>query len=116
MAALGAWLLRLREADAPEHAAWQFAAFAALAPKFMPMYAVMWTPLLAIWAAPDADRRGWLLVYGTLLPLAWYLDSGPLQGLFGPGWQATSVLGLLFIALLALWPVKALLRAKPRKP
>lgn len=116
LAALGAWVLTLRSASAPAHAAWQFGAFAALAPKFMPMYAVMWAPFLALWAAPDADRRGWLLVYGALLPLAWYLDSGPLQGLFGAGWQVTGVLGLVFIALLALWPLKALLRATPLRP
>jgi hypothetical protein len=103
---------RGRGGSAPEHAAWQFGAFAALAPKFMPMYAVMWSPLLALWAAPDADRRGWLLVYGTLLPMAWYLDSGPLQGLFGAGWRVCAVLGLLFIAVLALWPLKATLAAR----
>ena len=116
LAAVGAWMLRVRAASASAHAAWQFGAFAALAPKFMPMYAVMWAPFLALWAAPDADRRGWLLFYGALLPLAWYLDSGPLQGLFGAGWQVTGVLGLVFIALLALWPLKALLRATPLKP
>ncbi len=110
----GVLLLRARRAGAEAHAAWQFGAFAALAPKFMPMYAVMWAPLLALWAAPDADRRGWLLVYGVLLPLAWYLDSGPLQGVFGSGWQITAVLGLGSIALLALWPLKAMLGEKPR--
>ena len=107
LAAIGVW--RLRAAGSAEaHATWQFGAFAALAPKFMPMYAVMWAPLLALWAAPDADRRGWLLVYGSLLPLAWYLDSGPLQGLFGAGWQVTAVLGLVGIAVLALWPTKGM--------
>lgn len=93
-----------RRADAAAVGTLQYGAFAALAPKFMPMYAVMWAPLLVVWAADDPDRRGWLLVYGVLLPLAWYLDSGPLQGLFGFGWQTTAVAGLIGIALLALWP------------
>jgi len=107
LAAVGMWRLRAR-GDAPAHGTWQFSAFAALAPKFMPMYAVMWAPLLALWAAPDADRRGWLLVYGALLPLAWYLDSGPMQGMFGAGWQVTGIIGIVGIALLALWPMKAM--------
>lgn len=114
--AVGAFLLHRSGEGAPAHGAWQFGAFAALAPKFMPMYAVMWAPLLALWAAPDADRRGWLLVYGVLLPLAWYLDSGPMQGMFGAGWQVTGILGLVFIALLALWPLRAMLRRKPMVP
>lgn len=108
--ALGAAILSRRRAGVEAHAVWQFGAFAALAPKFMPMYAVMWAPLLAVWAASDADRRGWLLLYGSLLPLAWYLDSGPLQGLFGGGWRIIAILGSVFIALLALWPLRDLLR------
>lgn len=103
-------LLARRRADAAVIGTLQYAAFAALAPKFMPMYAVMWAPLLAVWSADDPDRRGWLLVYGALLPLAWYLDSGPLQGLFGVGWQLTAIAGLVGIALLALWPAARELR------
>ncbi|MEO5987867.1 MAG: hypothetical protein ABIU54_06800 [Candidatus Eisenbacteria bacterium] len=116
LVAWGAWRMRKGGVGAEAHGAWQFAAFAAFAPKFMPMYALMWAPLLALWAAPDADRRGWLLVYGVLLPLAWYLDSGPLQGVFGAGWQVTGVLGLVSIALLSLWPLRAMLRQKPIAP
>lgn len=110
--AAGAWWLHKRGAGAEAHGAWQFGAFAAFAPKFMPMYAVMWAPFLALWAAPDADRRGWLLVYGVVLPLAWYLDSGPMQGRFGAAWQVIGILGLVFIALLALWPLKHLASGK----
>ncbi len=100
-----------RHADAADHSAWQYGAFAALSPKFMPMYLVMWAPLLCVWAGRDADRRGWFALYGTLLSLAWYLDSGPLQGLFGPVWRAIAIVGLPGIALLALWPLRELLRA-----
>lgn len=106
LAGLGAvWLVR-RHAESPSHAAWQYGAFAALAPKCMPMYVAMWAPLLALWTARDADARGWWIVYGAVLPLAWALDSGPLQGRFGPFWQGAAVLGLLAIAALALWPLR----------
>ncbi|MCC6650481.1 MAG: hypothetical protein IT348_04965 [Candidatus Eisenbacteria bacterium] len=110
LAGAGSWLLARRGAAAEEHAVWQFGAFAALAPKFMPMYAVLWAPQLCVWAASDPDRRGWLLLYGAALPLAWYLDSGPLQGLFGIGWQVVAIAGLVAVALLALWPLRALAR------
>lgn len=116
VAALFVWGLAVllpRRAGAGDHAAWQYGAFAALSPKFMPMYLVMWAPLLCVWASRDADRRGWLLLYSTLLPLTWYLDSGPLQGLFGPLWRWIALVALPGIALLALWPLWAL-RAPPR--
>lgn len=112
LALAGIVVLFRRGAPASDHAAWGYGAFAALSPKFMPMYVVMWAPLLAIWSADDPDRRGWLLLYGALLPLAWYLDSGPLQGLFGVGWHIVAVLGLLVVALLALWPVWTLSRGR----
>ncbi len=112
IAAAGAVLLGRRGAGAADHAVWQYGAFAAFAPKFMPMYAVLWAPLLALWAAGDADRRGWLLLYGAALPLAWYLDSGPLQGLFGLGWQVVAIAGLVAVGLLALWPLRVLAGAK----
>lgn len=104
------WLVR-RQADGAAHAAWQYGGFAALAPKCMPMYVAMWAPLLAVWAGRDADARGWWVVYGALLPLAWALDSGPLQGLFGPVWQGIAVVGLTGIAALALWPLRRLAAA-----
>lgn len=111
----GTIVLARRHASIPDHAAWQYGAFAALAPKFMPMYSVLWAPLLAAWAAGDPDRRGWLLVYGSVLPLAWYLDSGPLQGLFGLGWQAVAIAGLVGVAALAMWPMRVMLpRASDR--
>jgi hypothetical protein len=110
LAAFGAWWLSRRGAASEDHAVWQFGAFAALAPKFMPMYAVLWAPQLSSWGSRDPDRRGWLVLYGAALPLAWYLDSGPLQGLFGAGWQVVAVGGLLGVALLALWPLRVLAR------
>jgi len=106
--AWGSVLLARRAAPIEDHAAWDFGAFAALGPKFMPMYAILWAPLLCVWGARDADRRGWLVLYGTALPLAWYLDSGPLQGLFGPAWRLIAIAGLLGVALLALWPLHVL--------
>lgn len=112
VAAVGVFALRGRSATVTDHAAWQFGAFAALAPKFMPMYAVLWAPFLALWAAGDPDRRGWLLLYGAALPLAWYLDSGPLQGVFGLGWHFVAVAGLVGVAALALWPLREMLRAR----
>lgn len=111
LAASGGVLLCKREAGVADHAVWQYGAFAAFAPKFMPMYAVLWAPMLALWAAGDPDRRGWLLVYGAALPLAWYLDSGPLQGMFGIGWQVVAIAGLLGVGLLALWPLRTLASA-----
>ncbi len=105
LALVGIVLLAKRHRDAAAQGVWQYGAFAALAPKCMPMYVAMWAPLLAVWAGRDADARGWWIVYGALLPLAWALDSGPLQGMFGPMWQATAVLGLTGIAALALWPL-----------
>lgn len=113
IAAAGAALLGRRGAGAADHAVWQYGAFAAFAPKFMPMYAVLWAPMLALWAADDPDRRGWLLLYGAALPLAWYLDSGPLQGLFGLGWQVVAIAGLVAVGLLALWPLRVLAAPPP---
>lgn len=109
--ALGVVLLVRRGAPLEAHAAWQYGAFAALSPKFMTMYAIMWAPLLAVWAAKDPDRRGWWLLYGAMLPLAWYLDSGPMQGLFGMGWHLVGVTGIIGVALLALWPLWEMRRA-----
>jgi hypothetical protein len=112
-AALFAWgvaTLARRGADAPQHAAWQYGAFAALSPKFMPMYAIMWAPLVCAWCAREPARMRWLALYGSVLPLAWYLESGPLQGLFGPAWKAVACVGLPFGALLALWPIVRELR------
>ena len=109
--AAGVALLVRRGAPLEAHAAWQYGAFAALSPKFMIMYAIMWAPLIAVWAAKDPDRRGWWLLYGATLPLAWYLDSGPMQGLFGIGWQVVGVAGIIGVALLALWPLAEMRRA-----
>ena len=107
---LGMVMLSRRGASLEAHAAWQYGAFAALSPKFMTMYAIMWAPLLAVWAAKDPDRGGWWRLYGALLPLAWYLDSGPMQGLFGMGWHLVGVTGIIGVALLALWPLWGLRR------
>jgi len=106
--ALAAWgLARLgaRGAGAPAHAAWQYGAFAALSPKFLPMYALLWTPLLGVWAGAEPRRKTWLVLEGTLLALAWPLESGPLQGLFGAIWRAIAILGIAAMGLLALWPI-----------
>ena len=102
------WLARRRAPPAGQ-AAWMFGAFALLSPKFMPMYAVMWAPCLAAWVAGPWGgevgrrnrRRVWWVAYGALLPLAWYLDSGPLQGRFGPAAQGGAAGVLLVIALMA---------------
>jgi hypothetical protein len=114
LVAWGAARLVRRGAPTEDHAAWQYGAFAALAPKFMPMYFIMWAPLVAAWGGRDPDRRGWLVAYGAALPLAWYLDSGALQGMFGASWRIIAILGLVGIPLLALWPLKALARSPAR--
>ena len=114
-AALAGWgLLRLgrRRADAAAHGAWQYGAFAALAPKCMPMYALLWTPLLGVWSAESRGRRAWLVLQATLLALSWPLESGPLQGLFGPGWRAVALLGVGATGVLALAPVVMELRGE----
>lgn len=112
LALVGVVMLLRHHADAPAHATWQYGGFAALAPKCMPMYVAMWSPLVALWAGRDPDARGWWIVYGALLPLAWVLDSGPLQGLFGPLWQGIAVVGLTGIAALALWPLSHIARTR----
>ena len=102
-AVLAVRLLR-RRADTPAHGLAQYGAFAALAPKFMPMYVVMWGPLIA---AESAERRLglWLTVYGTLLCLSPVLESGPLQGQFGRVPEALAIVLLPVTALLALYPI-----------
>lgn len=112
LASWGVVALSRRGAPAEDHAAWQYGAFAALSPKFMPMYVILWGPLLALWAGRDPDRRGWFMIYGVVLPLAWYLDSGPLQGLFGIGWRIVAVVGLIAVPVLGLWPVKEMVRGR----
>src|SRR5262249_34322427 len=116
-AALAVWgLARLwaRRAGAPAHAAWQYGAFAALSPKFLPMYALLWTPLLAVWAGAEPRRRTWLALEGTLLALAWPLGAGPLQGMFGPAWRALAIAAIAAMGLLALWPIAVELQADRR--
>ncbi len=101
------WLAR-RRAGAPAHGAWGMGAFAALVPAFAPASAILWAPLVCAWAGEDPDRRGWWLLYAVALPLAAWLDGGPLQGALGVSWQGLAALGVVAAALLALWPLKAL--------
>lgn len=115
LAVVGIVLLRRRRASVPDHAAWQFGAFAAFGPKFMPMYFILWAPLLVLWSAADGSRRRWLALYASVLPLAWYFDSGPLQGGFGPLWQVAAAVFMVAIAMLALWPVVTLCRPPARE-
>lgn len=105
----GAMLLQ-RRAPAQHHAAWSYGAFAALSPKLMPMYVIPWAPLLAVWASEGRAARVWLIAYGIALPLAAYLQSGPVQGMFGPAWQAVAIAGLVLVPLLSLVPPWLLLR------
>jgi hypothetical protein len=108
----GAVLLWRRGAPASDHAAWQYGAFAALTPKLMVMYVIMWAPLLVVWGAESARGRRWLVAYGVVLPLAWYLESGPLQGRFGLAAWALAVAGTLVVAILSLAPVAMLARRR----
>lgn len=106
--ALGAVLLSLRRADMADHAAWGAGAFAACAPALGAAAPILWAPLLAAWAGPDPDRRGWWLLWASLLPLAAWLDAGPLLGALGPTWRLLAALGVTGTALLALWPLRTL--------
>lgn len=107
---IGAVMLLKRRAPAQHHAAWSYGAFAALSPKLMPMYVILWAPLLALWASESRAARVWLIAYGIALPLAAYLQSGPVQGMFGPAWQAVAIAGLVLVPLLSLVPLGLLLR------
>jgi len=109
LATAGIILLVRRRAGAESHGAWQFAACAALFPKFLPMYALIWIPLLGVWSTGHVDRQRWLVLEGTFLPLAWICESGPLQGAFGPFWQWTSGIVVLGTGALALWPIAEML-------
>ena len=112
--ALGTVMLVRRRAPAHHHAAWSWGAFAALSPKLMPMYVIAWAPLLAVWGSESRAAHGWLLAYGMALPLASYLQSGPVQGMFGPAWQAVAIAGLALVPLLSLVPLLLLLRRGKR--
>lgn len=111
-----AWLAR-RGAGLVEQLVWSYAVFAFLSLKFMPMYVVVWAPALAAWVAQRrAERLAWFALTGLLLGLAWYLESGPVQGMFGPAARAVAVAGLLGGALCGLWLALAVLapRSDPR--
>jgi hypothetical protein len=103
--AFGTAVLMRRRAPAQHHAAWSYGAFAALTPKLMPMYVILWAPLLALWGSESRAARAWLIAYGIALPLAGYLQSGPVQGMFGPAWRAVAIAGLVLVPLLALVPL-----------
>lgn len=99
-----------------EQAVWGYAGFAMLGPKFYPMYALMWAPLVAVWTAGGGvARRWWWALLGVLLPLSLYLDSGPLQGRFGTMAQVWAVLGLLALPLAHLYPQIAVWREGRRR-
>jgi hypothetical protein len=95
--------IALRRAGSVAAAVWTYGSYALLSPLFMPMYVVMWAPALAVWAAARARRAAWLAVAGVLLPLSFYVDSGPIQGLFGPGWQAVAKILLCLSVLASVW-------------
>jgi hypothetical protein len=104
--ATGAWWLRRQGASPLAHAAWIYGSFALLTPRGYPMYVVIWAPLLAVWVA--AERRArlwWWAAYGLLLPLSFYLDSGPLSGLFGDAVRWLAAAGMAATAAAALWPM-----------
>lgn len=103
-AAAGLVLLARRPGRVLAHAVWTFGALAAFAPRFVAVDAVAWTPLLALWSAGDPDRRGWLVVYGALLPAAGALAGPAVHGAWGPMWRLTGMAAILGMAALALWP------------
>jgi hypothetical protein len=103
-----AWLA-MRRARLVDQLVWTYSALAFLSLKFMPMYVVIWAPALAAWVAEARSTRlAWLSLTGLLLPLSWYIESGPIQGLFGPGVRIAAIVGLLAGALCALWPLLAI--------
>lgn len=112
----GAVALLRRRARAEQHAAWGYGAFAALSPKLMPMYVIQWAPLLAVWGVENRASRAWLVAYGIVFPVASTLQSGPVQGMFGPFWQAVAIVGLVMVALLALVPLLLLKGVLTRDP
>ena len=93
-----------------------FGAFAALAPRFAVGQAVLWAPVLSHWAADDPDRRGWWLVYGTALPVAFALSRGALAGDAGASWRGIAVLGVAGAVALGAWPIAAALRRDAPAP
>ncbi len=112
LAAWGAWrLVRRGEGDAAI-GAWAFAAFATCAPGADAAHLVAWLPLLVAWCAGDPDRRGWWILEGLALPIAFVLEGAPLSGAWGPLWRAMAMAGLLGAGALALWPLHAL-HARP---
>ncbi len=95
---------RTPRADVPAIAAWTFGALALFAPRFLPVHAIVWVPLLGVWAGGDPDRRGWLLVWGTLLPAAGAIERVALHGALGPAWRLTALVAVAGIAVLGAWP------------
>lgn len=117
VALYGAVRLRRAGADGASHAAWSYCAFALLAPKFMPMYVILWAPLLAIAAAEPSPvfSRPWLVAYAVALPCAWVADSGPLQGLFGTGPRVLALVLILLVPLMLLAPMATLMARTRRR-
>ncbi len=113
--AFGSLLLGRRRADGVELAAWMWGCHALLAPKLLPMYVVMVAPVLATWVAraPHEGRLNWWALYGLALGTAWYADSGPLQGLLGPGGVVLGAAGMLFPVALAAWLLIMVYRRRP---
>jgi len=113
----GLWWLNRRRADGVVLAAWCWGCHALLAPKLLPMYVVMVTPILAAWVARAPGRLAWWATYGLAMGTAWYADSGPLQGLLGPVGVGFGALGMLLPVACAAWLLRAVwIDHVPRHP
>jgi hypothetical protein len=109
------WLMG-RGADGVTLAAWAWGCHALLAPKLLPMYVVMVTPVLAAWVARRPGRLGWWALYGFAMGTAWYADSGPLQGLLGPTGVALGAFGMMLPVACAGWLLIAVAKDGATEP
>jgi hypothetical protein len=112
LAVIGFARLWRRRADGVSFIAWMWGSHALLAPKLLPMYVVIVAPALAVWVArgPNRGRLAWWALYGLAMGSVWYADSGPLQGLLGPGGVALAALVMLAPVALAVWLLVAVWR------
>ena len=109
---IGWWRLIRRGADGITLLAWCWGCFALLAPKLLPMYVVMVAPALAVWVTrePGRGRFAWWGLYGFAFATAWYADSGPVQGMFGPFGVGLGAAGVLLPVALDLWLLREVWR------
>jgi hypothetical protein len=111
---VGTVLLWRRAGDTADQGTWAWAAFAALGHAIAPASVLAWAPLLSVWASRDPDRRGWWLVYGAALPVAWLLDAGALT-VPGSPWRSVAACAIGAVVLLSAWPLRAALRPPTRE-